>query len=112
MAADAPARPRARTATVAAVPDVSAALSEEMDRLNLAQALQDTDVATQRVQDITARLVSLGEENRALTLALEQAIADASAARAGQEQLQTVLGSKVFRLTVGVQRVRAALRRR
>jgi hypothetical protein len=58
---------------------VAADLDEEMTRLNLMRALRDTEVATQRVQDLTARLVSLAEENKQLTIALAGARADVAA---------------------------------
>jgi len=84
-------------------------LAAELDRLSLAQALRDAEVAGARVADLTQRLIGLTDE-------LAEARRELAALRAEDAELRDVhdrmRGSRAFRLAERIWAVRNALARR
>ena len=82
------------------------ALEEQLDRLSLAQALVDAELATARVIDLTERLVDAREQIVNLRSELEHLRIEYTQYRVEQEQMQS---SAAFRLAARIWAVRNAL---
>lgn len=81
-------------------------LEHELDRLSLAQALRDFDVANARVVDLTHRLIAAGDELKALRQELEGLRREHDELRTTHEQMRR---SKAFKLASRIWAVRNAL---
>jgi hypothetical protein len=87
-------------------------VSAEMDRLNLEQALRDTEVATLRVKDLTQRLVASTQENRRLQEELDVARTQLAELGAEVDAARAVRNTRTFKLTALQLQIAAALRRK
>lgn len=84
----------------------STELEQELDRLSLAQALRDFDVANARVVDLTHRLVGAGQELAAVRQELETLRRQHEELRTTHEQMRR---SKAFKLADRIWAIRNAL---
>lgn len=82
------------------------ALAAELDRLSLAQALRDAEVANARVVDLTQRLIGAGDELLATRRELDALRREHDEFRATVDQMRS---SKAFRLANRIWAVRNAL---
>lgn len=78
----------------------------EMDRLSLAQALHDFEVANARVVDLTQRLIGTGRELAAAREHLASLQREHEALRSTHEQMQR---SRAFKLANKIWAIRNAL---
>lgn len=81
-------------------------LEHELDRLSLAQALRDFDVANARVIDLTQRLITAGEELAVISRELERLRREFEELRSTHDQMRR---SKAFKLANLIWSVRNAL---
>lgn len=81
----------------------------DVDRVLLAQTLQDFEVANARVVDLTRRLTSLDQKLRKSTTELQQA---RLANRKLRAELRTIKDSRAFRVATGASKVARAARSR
>lgn len=81
-------------------------LEHELDRLSLAQALRDFDVANARVVDLTQRLIAAGDELAEARRELEELRRQHDELRSTHEQMRR---SKAFKLANRIWAVRNAL---
>lgn len=81
-------------------------LTAELDRLSLAQALRDVEVANARVADLTQRLIGAGDELVSTRRELDQLRREHDDFRATVDQMRS---SKAFRLANRIWAVRNAL---
>lgn len=92
--------------------DVQVARSDvesEIDRLSLAQALHDVDVANARVVDLTQRLIGAGRELAALREELASLQRDHDELRTRHEQMRR---SRAFKLADRIWAIRNAVQER
>lgn len=82
-------------------------MEEELDRLSLAQALVDAEMATARVMDLTERLVDARQQLVRLRGELEHLRIEYVQYRVEQERVQS---SRAYRLAAKIWAVRNALR--
>ncbi|MFP5376771.1 MAG: hypothetical protein ACLGIO_08330 [Acidimicrobiia bacterium] len=81
-------------------------LEREMDRLSLAQALLDVEVANARVVDLTHRLITAGQELATARRDLEALRREHDHLRSTHEQMRR---SKAFKLANRIWNIRNAL---
>lgn len=81
-------------------------IEHELDRLSLAQALRDFDVANARVMDLTQRLIAAGDELKFLREEMEGLRRQHDELRTTHEQMRR---SKAFKLASRIWAVRNAL---
>jgi len=86
--------------------DAERELAAELDRLSLAQALRDVEVANARVADLTQRLITAGDELLSARRELAALRREHDEFRATYDQMR---GSKAFRLANRIWAVRNAL---
>ncbi|MGH9181518.1 MAG: hypothetical protein ACRDY5_07380 [Acidimicrobiales bacterium] len=82
------------------------ALVDELDRLSLAQALRDVEVASARVADLIQRLIGVGDELLATRRELDGLRREHDEFRATVDQMRS---SRAFRLANRIWAVRNAL---
>jgi hypothetical protein len=88
-------------------PTDDAALREEIDRLSLAQALRDFEVANARVVDLTQRLISANDKVVDQQLQLDKLRVELAELRSVHEAMR---GSAAFRIATKIWAMRNALR--
>jgi hypothetical protein len=110
--ADDPSDPVGRTGTTedAVIPDPAdpSRLQAELDRLSLAQALVDTEMANARVIDLTERLVGARQEVARLRGELEELRIEHARAQAEHQRMQS---SQAYRLASRIWAIRNVIGR-
>jgi hypothetical protein len=96
---------------VTAVPEPAQVLTAELDRLNLEQALRDTEVANQRVMDLTQRLVGAAQQNQELRVELDTVRTRLAELGQRVDSVEQVRGTKAYRLASLALRIAARARR-
>jgi len=97
----------ARTSGTGKANGGDAVLQQELDRISLSQALIDTELATARVVDLTARLVEARQTNSSLRRELEELRIEYTQYRSEVAQMRA---SKAFKIAERIWSLRNALR--
>lgn len=83
-------------------------ITEELDRLSLAQALQDVEIANARVMDLTQRLIAASKEVADLRREIDEFRAEHHELH---EKYVAMEGSSAYRLSTRLVALREMLRR-
>jgi hypothetical protein len=89
-------------------PHTTDEVTAEIDRVSLAQALQDVEIANGRVMDLTQRLISANQEVVELRRALDEARVAQGALQRDNEEIRASAG---YRIASRLWIVKTALRR-